>query len=140
MSNSTSNAPFGVGDASFRAAGGIVGLRRLCSDFYEVMNTLPEARQIRAMHAEDLEVMVDKLTLFLTMWLGGPRQYQEKYGFIGMPAAHQHLVINQDEKKAWLLCMKIALERQDYEENFKRYLYNQLCKPAEVIYQTSLKS
>lgn len=56
-----------------------------------------------------------------------------------MPEVHHEFVINLAEKKAWLLCMKIAIEKQDFEDSFKRYLYNQLCKPAEVIYQTSKK-
>ena len=139
MSNSIDRPSYGIGNASYLAAGELDGLRKLCEDFYHVMDTLDEAKIIRQMHQDDLAVMVDKLTLFLAMWLGGPRLYHEKYGFIGMPQAHQHLVINQSEKKAWLLCMNIALEKQDYELSFKRYLYNQLCKPAEVIYRSSRK-
>lgn len=137
MSNSIALEKYGVGDSSYQAAGKMEGLRRLCEDFYEVMSTIPEARHIRQMHVEDLSLMMDKLTLFLAMWLGGPRLYLEKYGKIGMPQAHQHLVINEPERDAWLLCMKIALERQSYESRFARYLYQQLCRPAEVIRWTS---
>ncbi len=137
MSNSTEPEKFGVGDSSYQAAGQIEGLRQLCEDFYEVMSTIPEARHIRNMHVEDLDLMTDKLTLFLSMWLGGPRLYLEKYGRVGMPQAHQHLVINEAERDAWLLCMKIAIRRQNYEERFARYLYQQLCRPAEIIRMTS---
>ena len=41
---------YGVGDASYRAAGGIEGLRRLVDDFYRCMDELPEAAAVRAMH------------------------------------------------------------------------------------------
>ena len=38
---------YGVGDASYRAAGGIEGLRRLVEDFYRCMDELPEAAAVR---------------------------------------------------------------------------------------------
>lgn len=129
MSNST--------DSSYQAAGLEPGLRKLCTDFYELMDTLPEAQEIRKMHTDDLEIMVDKLTLFLSMWLGGPKTYQEKYHFVGMPVAHQHLVILESHRDAWLLCMDRALDLQPYAKDFKEYLKKQLRFPAEMIYRTS---
>lgn len=137
MSNSINNSQYGVGDSSYRAAGQEEGLRKLCVDFYELMSTLPEAQKISSMHKDNLEMMTDKLTLFLSMWLGGPRTYMEKYQFIGMPAAHQHLVINEAQRDAWLLCMDLALDKQNYEENFKSYLKKQFRFPAEMIYRSS---
>ena len=56
---------YGDGDASFRAAGGVVGLRTLVNDFYDIMEELPEAREIRDMHPTDLTVSRDKLSRFL---------------------------------------------------------------------------
>lgn len=137
MSNSINNDQYGVGDASFLAAGGEVGLRKLCTDFYELMSSLPEAQKIRKMHKDNLEMMTDKLTLFLSMWLGGPKTYMKKYQFVGMPVAHQHLVIDVAERDAWLLCMDLALEKQTYQESFKDYLKRQFRFPAEMIYRTS---
>ena len=101
------------------------------------MDTLPEASAIRKMHKEDLALMTDKLTLFLTMWLGGPQKYLEKYGPVNMPQAHRHLIINEAERDAWLLCMDKALNQQDYDESFKDYLKKQFRFPAEMIRKTS---
>ena len=144
MSNSTNNPgsgqpEFGSLDASYRAAGGEAGLRRLCTDFYHFMETLPEAETIRKMHKQDLSVMIDKLTLFLCGWLGGPPQYAAKYGPIHIPRAHQQFVINEPERDAWLLCMSKAIEKQDYSEQFKKYLRTQIAIPAERIRQTAKK-
>ncbi len=122
---------FGEGDASYQAAGGYEGLRRLCESFYTYMNTLPEAKGIRAMHKEDLDASVDKLTCFLSGWLGGPRLYKEKYGAINIPSAHRHLAIGIAERDAWLLCMKRALADQPYTEAFRQYMAEQLYRPAE---------
>lgn len=141
MSNSTSNSPtFGFQDTSYKAAGQEEGLRALSVDFYKIMDSLPEAKLIREMHKEDLSLMTDKLTLFLSMWLGGPRKYIEKYGNANMPQAHSHLVINENERDAWLLCMDKAIDQQEYSNDFKEYLKNQLRFPAEMIRKTSKNS
>ncbi len=128
---------YGKLDASYRAAGEEAGIRRLCDDFYHFMSTLPEAAHIRAMHREDLATIADKLTLFLCGWLGGPRKYGEKYGPIHIPMAHRHLVINEPERDAWLLCMQKAVDRQPWAEDFKRYFMTVIAMPAEKVRQTS---
>ena len=124
---------YGTGDASFQAAGGVEGVRQLVDDFYHFMQTLPEARTIRDMHAENLEESREKLGRFLCGWLGGPKLYQQKYGPISIPGAHRHLAIGVKERDAWLMCMQKALEQQPYKEDFKAYIIKQLFVPAERI-------
>ncbi len=126
-------AEFGQGDASFQAAGGREGVYRLVTDFYDFMATLPEASKILRMHPQDLEESKDKLARFLCGWLGGPRLYQEKYGQISIPAVHAHLGIGAAERDAWLLCMQHAIEKQNYRDDFKSYLYQQLSIPAHRV-------
>lgn len=123
---------YGDGDYSYQTAGGIDGLRRLADAFYAAMDTLPEAAVIRAMHKADLAESREKLALFLSGWLGGPRLYREKYGPIVIPAAHRHLDIGVAERDAWLLCMRTALAAQPYPEDFRVYLLEQLYRPAEL--------
>lgn len=137
MSNSINN--FGQLDSSYKAAGEESGIRKLCLEFYRQMAVLPEAKVVRDMHKDDLSLMVDKLTLFLCMWLGGPRDYVEKYKFVPMPLAHKHFVINEAERDAWLFCMSKALESQPYSDEFKSYLMRQLYIPAEKIRQVAMR-
>ena len=122
---------YGVEDASFNAAGGEQGIRKLVDAFYRHMDALTEAQRIRDMHSEDLTESTDKLARFLCGWLGGPKLYREKYGTIRIPVAHSHLDIGVAERDAWLLCMQHALDEQDYPEKFKKYLIEQLFVPAE---------
>lgn len=127
-----SNKPqYGVGDASYQAAGGETGIRKLVNDFYDAMEKLPEAEKIRKMHPADLTISRDKLTLFLCGWLGGPRLYAQKYGSIRIPQVHSHLEIGSSERDAWLQCMQEALKAQPYPADFKKYLLEQLYVPAE---------
>lgn len=122
---------YGVDDASFQAAGRQSGIRKLVDRFYEVMDELPEAQNIRAMHPDDLAIARDKLTLFLCGWLGGEKLYSKKYGPIIIPRAHARLDIGEAERDAWLACMNIALNEQEYAPEFKQYLVEQLFVPAE---------
>jgi hemoglobin len=128
---------YGEEDASFRAAGGLSGIKNLVEHFYRVMGEVPEGAHIRSMHPADLEVSRDKLTLFLCGWLGGPRLFQEKYGPIHIPGAHAHLIVALEERDAWLFCMERALEEVDYAPAFKRYLMRELAVPAERVRQAA---
>jgi|TARA_R110002074_G_scaffold57232_1_gene140820 hemoglobin len=124
---------YGVGDGSYKAAGGLTGLTTLVDSFYGFMESQPEAKKIRAMHQHDLSESRKKLTYFLSGWLGGPKLYSENFGGINIPAAHKHLSIGVEESDAWLLCMQKAVDEQSYEDSFKHYLIKQLRVPAERI-------
>lgn len=124
---------FGEGDASYQAAGGYQGVRRLVDEFYREMETLAVARDIRAMHPDDLAPARDKLTRFLCGWLGGPPLYRERYGPIQLPVAHAHLVVGAAERDAWLACMQNAVDRQPFSQAFREYLMTQLAVPAERV-------
>ena len=129
---------YGFKDTSFKAAGEFEGIQNLVSSFYYFMDRLPEAKTIRAMHAEDLSVIDDKLTHFLCYWLGGPRHYLEKYGPVTILQAHMHLCVGEKERDAWLYCMAKALDLQPYKRSFRKYLLEQLSVPAQRI-QVSCK-
>ena len=122
---------YGQGDASFQAAGGYDGIKQLVDDFYQAMDTLPQAAEVRAMYPPDLEIPADKLTRFLCGWLGGPKLYREKYGSITIPSFHRQFPIDAGSRDAWLACMQAAVDKQPYDPAFKHYLMKQLYVPAE---------
>lgn len=126
---------FGLGDASYRAAGGEDGIRRLVDAFYDEMEVAEFAKKIRAMHPHDLTTSRDKLARFLCGWLNGPNRYREKYGSISIPGAHAHLQIGPSERDAWLGCMERAIAKLDYSADFKVYLLKQLAVPANRVTQ-----
>jgi hemoglobin len=124
---------YGVGDASFQAAGGKAGVFKLVDDFFERMEKDERFSTIWNMHPDDKEISRDKLARFLCGWLGGPKLYNEKYGAIGLPRVHAHLAIATPERDQWLTCMSESVEQQPFAATFKSYLLEQLYVPAEAV-------
>ena len=125
--------PYGTGDASFQAAGGEAGIRKLVDDFFDRMGSDERFATIYAMHPDDKDMSRDKLARFLCGWLGGPKLYHEKYGSIGIPRVHAHLAIATAERDQWLTCMRESVEQQPFAADFKHYLMEQLFVPAEAV-------
>lgn len=128
---------FGTGDASYQAAGGLDGLRRLVDDFYDIMDQDPAALDLRRMHSADLALSRDKLTCFLSGWLGGPRLFAERYGPIALPSFHAQWPMDERHAGIWLDCMAQAIARQNFSADFADYLLTQLRVPSARIVQAS---
>lgn len=124
---------YGIGDASFRAAGGREGIFKLVNEFFDRMGSDERFATIWNMHPDDKDISRDKLARFLCGWLGGPKLYREKYGSIGIPRVHQHLAIATPERDQWLICMGETVEEQAFDPSFKTYLMEQLFVPAEAV-------
>ena len=124
---------YGESDATFHAAGGEEGIRRLVDTFYDIMAADPAYQPIWQLHPAVNETSRDKLARFLCGWMGGPKLYHEKYGSISIPGVHAHLEVATAEKEQWLGCMNQALAQQDYPQTLVDYLQAQLAVPAEHI-------
>ena len=62
----------------YEALGGVGAVRALVNRFYDIMDGDPALAPLRAMHAADLSPMRDKLTDWMTAFLGGPQHYFER--------------------------------------------------------------
>ena len=121
---------YGYEDTSFHAMGGEPGIRRLVDHFYDALETFPEAAAIRSLHPPDLALSRDKLTAFLTGWLGGPPRYNERFGSIRIPSAHAHLPIRGEDRDNWLRCMQAAVDQLDIPDDFRAYFMREIARPA----------
>ena len=128
-----SGQQYGIGDASFQAAGGQDGIFRLVDNFFDRMGSDERFETIWDLHPDDKDVSRDKLARFLCGWLGGPRLYNEKYGAIGIPRVHAHLAVDTPERDQWLTCMSESVAEQPFAPEFKIYLMEQLFVPAEAV-------
>jgi hemoglobin len=109
------------------------GIRALTSAFYDIMDELPEAAGIRAMHARDLAPMKEKLAEYLIGWMGGPPVYAEKYGSVCMTEPHAPYWIGPDERDQWLLCMDRALDRIEASDELREMLRIPMQRIADAV-------
>ena len=117
----------------YETLGGEVPLRALVRRFYELMDTLPEAQGIRALHAKSLKASEDKLYMFLSGWMGGPQLYVEKYGEPRLRARHLPFPIGEAERDQWLLCMRRAMAECVADEKLRKFLDEKLAALADFM-------
>ncbi|WP_439407221.1 group II truncated hemoglobin [Bradyrhizobium sp. DASA03076] len=94
----------------FERIGGSATINALVDRFYDRMDTLAQAKTIRAMHASDLGPIRDVLKRYLTEWTGGPKLYTPEKGHPRLRQRHLGFAIGDAERDAWLLCMRGAME------------------------------
>lgn len=115
----------------YEALGGAEPLRALVDRFYELMDTLPEARRIREMHPEALDRSRRKLYEFLSGWMGGPPLYVERYGHPRLRMRHLPFPIDDAARDAWMRCMSQALAEQVADEALRTQLEQAFARIAE---------
>ncbi len=128
-----SELPPVITNPHYQLIGGEDGIRRLVDRFYALMDELPEARTIRALHAADLSRAKERLFMFLSGWLGGPPLYAERFGHPRLRQKHLPFPIGEAERDAWMLCMTRALEEAVPDDNFRAQLTQAFFKTADFM-------
>src|ERR1700750_3006252 len=98
-----------VTTSMFERIGGSATIDALVDRFYDRMDTLPEAKLIRDMHASDLGLIRDVLKRYLTEWTGGPKLYTPEKGHPRLRQRHIGFAIGDAERDAWPLCLRGAV-------------------------------
>lgn len=117
----------------YQLLGGAEPLRRLVDRFYDLMDSAPEARELRAMHGPDLGPMRDKLFDFMSGWLGGPALYAQRTGSVCITRAHQPFPIDAAARDQWLWCMKQALADVDAPAEMRAMVAQPLERMADFL-------
>ncbi|MFG1416336.1 group II truncated hemoglobin [Xanthobacter sp. V0B-10] len=120
----------------YERIGGAVAIDRLVEEFYARMDHLPEAREIRLLHAPDLTPLKGDLKRYLTEWTGGPRLYSPQKGHPRMRQRHMHVPIGAAERDAWLLCMRGALDQTVADPAARDELYGAMARLADWMRNT----
>ncbi|MEP7136384.1 MAG: group II truncated hemoglobin [Chloroflexota bacterium] len=95
--------------------GGETGLRGLVERFYDLVESAPEATELRTLHAQSLKQSREKLFMFLSGWSGGPALYIEKYGHPRLRQRHMPFSIGNLERDQWIWCMNKALDESQID-------------------------
>jgi len=117
----------------YELIGGETGLRALVERFYDVMDSAPEAVQIRALHPKSLNQSREKLFMFLSGWSGGPSLYIEKYGHPRLRQRHMPFSIGELERDQWLWCMNKALDESWVDSQVIEHLKARFADAANFL-------
>jgi hemoglobin len=117
----------------YELIGGEIGLRALVERFYDLMDSSPEAAQIRALHAANLKQSREKLFMFLSGWSGGPSLYIEKYGHPRLRQRHMPFSIGELERDQWLWCMNKALDESQMDPQVIQHLKTRFAEVADFM-------
>lgn len=115
----------------FERLGGAQTVDRLVEAFYANMDSMDEARGIRAMHGASLAPVKHVLKTYLSEWLGGPKNYSAVKGHPRLRMRHMRFSIGPAERDAWLSCMKTALAEVVEDEKLREALYGEFQKLAD---------
>ncbi len=112
---------------------GETGVRQLADAFYDVMDELTEAAEIRAMHAANMDEIKRKLGTYLIGWMGGPPVYLAMNGTVCLTDPHAPYHIGPRQRDQWLLCMDAALDRLGVSNELKTMLKEPMFRVADTV-------
>ena len=104
-------------------------LLTLLRHFYDRVRVHPDLAPI---FPGDWDDTLNKQYAFMTGFLGGPPLYHQKYGHPKLRARHLPFPVTPTRARAWLACMKAALEATpDIRREDAAELYAALTKVAQ---------
>lgn len=118
---------------TYEKIGGEAVVAKMADRFYELMDTVPQFKELRAMHPESLKGSRDKLYMFLSGWFGGPDLFVEQFGHPRLRARHMPFSIGTLERDQWVACMVLAMEDVGIEENLRKILIGNFFNTADFM-------
>jgi len=99
---------------------------RLIEDFYREL----EVSSIRTMFPGDMHESAQRSAAFFVQLLGGPPEYNQRYGNPRMRARHMPFPITEEARQIWVGCFERVLEHasdnygfpEEHLETFRRFL------------------
>lgn len=117
----------------YELLGGEPGLKSLVERFYDIIDSAPEAAQLRALHPKSLRQSREKFFMFLSGWTGGPQLYVEKFGHPRLRMRHIPFAIGTIERDQWVWCMNKALDESNIDPQAVEYLKDRLAEAADFL-------
>lgn len=114
--------------------GGQEFFTNLVNDFYKEILNDPI---LKPMYPEDdLAGAVERLTLFLMQYWGGPTTYSELRGHPRLRMRHAAFPIDFVARDSWLKNMAVAIEKQNISNENKTKLWNYFQMAADSMINT----
>jgi hemoglobin len=118
----------------FEVFGGKDFFSSLVKDFYQEIISDPI---LKPMYPEDdIDGAIERLTLFLMQYWGGPTTYSDQRGHPRLRMRHAQFPIDFKVRDAWLKIMEIALGKQNISDENRTKLWNYLMMAADSMVNT----
>jgi len=108
-------------------------LHHLVDTFYGLVAQHPDLAPI---FPNDFTEIARKQKQFLTQYLGGPPLYTEEHGHPMMRARHLPFPVTSTRAKAWLTCMRQAMEHVELQGPIRDEFFSRLHLTAQHMINT----
>ena len=120
--------------SDFEDFGGKNFFINLVTDFYKGVKEDPI---LRPMYPEDdFDGAIERLSLFLMQYWGGPSTYSEQRGHPRLRMRHMPFAIDFKARDAWLTHMQTALKNQKLNSELETKIWNYLLMAANSMVNT----
>ena len=97
-------------EALFEKLGNLSTVNNLANEFYEVMDHDPKAKELRAIHPENMYMSKKTMYRFLSHWSGGPKLFSDEYvNGKWLELRHRNVELSEQHRQHWLYCMETAM-------------------------------
>ena len=118
-------------ETPFAWIGGESQVHALVDRFYDLMDLEPGYAALRAAHGTELSNAREKLTMFLTGWMGGPQRYTEQFGHPRLRMRHMPFSIGIAERDQWVACMDQAMQETAVDDALRTRLKESFMQTAD---------
>ena len=115
--------------------GGEAAVRALVEQFYDLIETVPEGRQILHLHFRGHGISHVRTAQFecLCGFFGGRRDYMERPGALSLKDMHAHVPIRPEDAEDWLTCMGRALQDIEIAEPVRGQIFGAFQRAARAL-------
>jgi hemoglobin len=115
--------------------GGEAKVMELVTQFYDLIETLPQGQAIVTMHLQGhgLAHVRPAQFDFLCGFFGGRRYYVEQHGHMNLREIHAHVEIRAEDAENWLTVMGMALEDTAVGEPMKGQIMTTFRRAAMML-------
>jgi len=116
--------------------GGRDAVLGLVERFYDIMEQREPA--LAAVHERGPDGKIsrrnrDRFGLFLLGWLGGPDDYVQQHGHPRLRMRHARVLVNVEQRDAWLRCMYAAMEELAVPAGTQGFLRQRFAEVADFL-------
>jgi hemoglobin len=118
----------------YEAIGGEQTVQKLVDAFYPRVEKDPD---LSPLFQHGIQEIMRKQFMFLTQFLGGEPLYSNEFGPPQMRFRHLPFEITPIRAKAWLKCMREAMDEIGLEGMARDYFYERLTQVASIMVNTN---